>query len=103
MLLAFVDESDRGDFRCFAAVVASESTTKELTDRLNAIVRQASADFGVAPTAEIHGHPLFHGKDDWKDVGPRARAGIHEKVVDAILATDATILLRSVSEGRLLQ
>lgn len=101
MLLAFVDESDRGDFRCFAAVVASESTTKELTDSLNAIVRQASVDFGVAPTAEIHGHPLFHGKDDWKDVGPRARAGIHEKVVDAILATDAAILLRSVSEGRL--
>jgi len=101
MLLAFVDESDRGDFRCFAAVVASETTTKKLTDSLNAIVRQASVDFGVAPTAEIHGHPLFHGKDDWKNVGPRARAGIHEKVVDAILATDATILLRSVSEGRL--
>lgn len=103
MLLAFVDESDRGDFRCFAAVVASDSTTKALTDSLNAIVRQASIDYGVSRTAEIHGHPLFHGKDDWKDVGPRARAGIHEKVVDAILATDATILLRSVSEARLHQ
>lgn len=85
MLLAFVDESDRGDFRCFAAVVGDEHATKALTDRLNAIVRQASVDFGVPRTSEIHGHPLFHGKDDWKDVGARARAGIHEKVIDAIL------------------
>jgi hypothetical protein len=101
VLLAFVDESDRGDFRCFAAVVANEIATKELTDRLNAIVRQASVDFGVPTTSEIHGHPLFHGKDDWKGVGPRARARVHEKVVDAILDTDVSILLRSVSEERL--
>ena len=101
MLLAFVDESDRGDFRCFAAVVGDEHATKALTDRLNAIVRQASVDFGVPRTSEIHGHPLFHGKDDWKDVGARARAGIHEKVIDAILECNVTIPLRSVSEERL--
>lgn len=100
-MLAFVDESDRGDFRCFAAVVAKDVATKELTDRLNAIVRQASVDYGISATSEIHGHPLFHGKDDWKDVGARARAGIHEKVIDAVLDTDVTILLRSVSESRL--
>lgn len=46
---------------------------------------------------------LFHGKEDWKDVGARARAGLHEKVIDEILATDLTILLRSVSEERLLR
>lgn len=103
MLLAFVDESDRGDFRCFAAVVANELATKNLTDRLNGIVLQASVDFTVARTAEIHGHPLFHGKDDWKGVGARARAGLHEKVIDAIIESDVTILLRSVSEQRLRQ
>lgn len=86
MLLAFVDESDRGDFRCFAAVVANEVATKELTDRLNEIVRQASVDYGIPSTSELHGHPLFHGKEDWKDVGPRARAGIHEKVMDRMWA-----------------
>jgi hypothetical protein len=103
VLLAFVDESDHGDFRCFAAVVADEVATKELTDRLSAIVHQASVDYGIPVTAEIHGHPLFHGKEDWKAVGHRARAGIHEKVIDAILDTDVTILLRSVSEARLRQ
>jgi hypothetical protein len=59
--VAFVDESDRRDFRCFAAVVADEIATKNLTDRLNAIVRQASVDYGRPRTSEIHGHPLFHG------------------------------------------
>lgn len=103
MLLAFVDESDHGDFRCFAAVVADEVATKDLTDRLNRLVRQASVDFGVPQTAEIHGHPLFHGKDDWKGVGARARAGLHEKVIDAVIGADVTILLRSVSEQRLRQ
>lgn len=103
MLLAFVDESDRGDFRCFAAVVANALATKDLTTRLNGVVRQASVDYGIAPTSEIHGHPLFHGKDDWKNVGARARASVHEKVIDAILETDVTLLLRSVSEERLLR
>ena len=103
MLLAFVDESDHGHFRCFSAVIADEHATKELTDRLNAVMRRASDDYGVPRTAEIHGHPLFHGKEDWKGVGARARAGLHEKVVDAILATDLTILLRSVDERRLLR
>ncbi|MDP3967207.1 MAG: DUF3800 domain-containing protein [Nocardioides sp.] len=101
MLLAYVDESDHGDFRCFAAVVADEDATKELTDRLNAVVRQASVDFGIPATTEIHGHPLFHGKESWKIVGHRARAGIHERVIDAVLDADVTLLLRSVSERRL--
>lgn len=101
MLLAFVDESDRGDFHGFGAVIADGAATRALTDALNAIVLQASIDFGVSPTAEIHGHPLFHGNEDWSGVGARARARIHEQVIDAILAADVTILLRAVSAARL--
>lgn len=101
MLLAFVDESDRADFRSFSAVIADESATKSLTDDLNAIVRQASVDYGIPPTTEIHGHPMFHGKHEWKGVGARARANLHEKVIDAILDSDVIILLRSVYESRL--
>lgn len=44
------------------------------------------------------GTRCFTGKHGWKNVGAGARAGLHEKVIDAILATDVTILLRSVSE-----
>lgn len=101
VLLAFVDESDRDDFRCFAALIADEFATKDLTARLNAMVRQASIDYGIPLTSEIHGHPLFHGKDDWKGIGARARAGFHERVIDTIVESDVSILLRSVSESRL--
>lgn len=101
MLLCFVDESDHGDFRGFAAVIADEHATKELTDELNRLMIQASVDYGIPAETEIHGHPLFHGKENWKQVGARARANVHEKVIDAIVAADVAILLRSVSERRL--
>ncbi len=101
MLLCFVDESDAGDFHGFAALLADENTTKSLTGELNRIVHQAAVDYGVLPTIEIHAHPLFHGTEGWRGVGARARVYIHERVIDAILAADVTILLRSVSESRL--
>ncbi|WP_454163761.1 DUF3800 domain-containing protein [Gordonia iterans] len=103
MLLAFVDESDHGDFRCFAAVLANEHTTKQLTDRLNELMAQASRDYGIPSTTELHAHPMFHGKEAWAAVGQRARANLHEKVIDAIVAADVTLLLRHVSEQRLLE
>lgn len=46
MLLAFVDESDYADFHCFGAVLAGENATKRLTDQLNALMAQASCDYG---------------------------------------------------------
>ena len=101
MLLAFVDESDHGDFRCFAAVLADEHATKQLTDRLNGLMAQASRDYGIATTTEFHAHPMFHGKEAWESVGQRARANLHEKVIDAIVEADVTLLLRHVSERRL--
>jgi hypothetical protein len=102
VLLCFVDESDRGDFHCFSGLIADEQVTKSLTDVLNQLMLQVSVDYGIDAKTEIHGHPLFHGQEAWKDVGQRARANIHEKVIDAIVAADVTILLRSVSERRLL-
>lgn len=101
MLLAFVDESDQGDFHCFGAVLADENATKQLTDRLNALMMQASRDYGIAATTEFHAHPMFHGKEAWAAVGQRARANLHEKVIDAIVESDVTLLLRHVSRQRL--
>ncbi len=103
MLLCFVDESDRGDFHCFSGLIADEGATKALTSDLNQLMRQVAVDYGIDPKTEIHGHPLFHGREGWRDVGQRARANIHEKVIDAIVAADVTILLRSVSAKRLLE
>ncbi|HEY0638008.1 MAG TPA: DUF3800 domain-containing protein [Pseudonocardiaceae bacterium] len=101
MLLCFVDESDQGDFHGFAAVLADEKATKSLTAALNAIVNQAAVDYGVLQTTELHAHPLFHGRDQWAGAGARARVAIFNKVIDAVVGHEVTILLRSVSESRL--
>lgn len=101
MLLAFVDESNQGDFHGFACVLADEHATKALTADLSRIVRQASVDYGVDSKSEIHGHPLFQGKEDWKGVGVRARVSLFNQIVDAVTGSDVTILLRSVSASRL--
>ncbi|MBT0567690.1 DUF3800 domain-containing protein [Williamsia sp. CHRR-6] len=101
MLLAFVDESDQGDFHCFGAVLADENATKQLTERLNSLMRRACFDYGIPQNTEFHAHPMFHGKDAWQTVGQRARANLHEKVVDAIVESDVSLLLRHVSRKRL--
>jgi len=101
VLLCYVDESNHEDFHGFAAVLADEHATKNLTRNLNKIMRQASVDYGIPPTTEFHAHPMFHGKEAWSTIGVRARVGLFFKVVNAIMAEDIVVLLRSVSAHRL--
>jgi hypothetical protein len=103
VLLCFVDESFKGDFYGFAAVIADEHATKALTHELNAIVNQAAVNWGISATSEIHGYPLFHGKDDWAPIGDRARVAIFQQIVNAIVQADVTILMRAINKGRLEQ
>jgi hypothetical protein len=40
-----------------------------LTAALDDVVHKAAAGFdGVSPTAELHGHDILHGKNDWASV-----------------------------------
>lgn len=102
MLLCYVDESTQGRFHGFAAVLVDEYATKRLTASLNRIMEQASVDYGIPPTTEIHAHPIFHGREAWQDVGNRARVGLFHKIIETIVSEDLTILLRSVDQVRLL-
>lgn len=101
MLLCFVDESFKGDFYGFGAVIADEYATKDLTDRLTRIVNQACVDYGVEQSSEIHGYPLWHGTDDWSGVPVRARAAVLRQTVTAIASSDVTLLMRGVVRSRL--
>lgn len=101
MYLCFVDESNHGDFYGFVAIMADDHATKSIIDRLNQIVDQAAIDYGIDRTTEIHAHPMFHGRGEWKGVGLRARVSIHQKVIEAVLDEDVTILMRSVNAARL--
>lgn len=101
MLLCFVDESHEGDIYAFGAVLADEHATKDLTASLTRIIDQASVDYGIARSAEIHSYPLWHGRDDWDGVPTRARASVFRQTVQAIAASDVTVLMRGVSLSRL--
>ena len=101
MLLCFVDESDQGDFHGFAGLMADEHATKAITDSLNRIVRQIAVDWGIPATTELHGHPVFHGKEDWKHVPTRVRVGVFHKVFEAVVTEDVVILMRWVHAARL--
>lgn len=102
MLLCFVDESNQGDFFGFAGLIADETATRNITLGLNKVVAQLAVDYGIAPTTELHAHPIFHSKEAWKGVPVRACVGAFHKVFDVILAEDVVILLRWVHETRLL-
>lgn len=101
VLLCFVDESFKGDFYGFAGVLADEHATKDLTGRLNRIVAQAAVDFGIDRRTELHGYPMFHGREQWRTLGARARVSVLEKSIDAIVDSNVTILLRRVHARRL--
>lgn len=101
MLLCFVDESNTTDSFGFAGVIADEHATKSLTQQLNTVMNQASVDYAVPRETELHGYPLFHGKEAWSGVGARARVQVFEDAIDRIVAADVTILLRSVSASAL--
>lgn len=102
MLVAYLDESYSKAFLCFAAVIADENAIRMLSNQLDDLMSAATMDFGVRHGAEIHGYPMFHGKDDWAGVGARARVWTFERTIDVILASNATLLFRGTYSDRLL-
>lgn len=104
MLLAYVDESHDAVRYWIAALVVPDAVARPLTHALDDVVAKAAASYdGIAPTTELHGHPLFHGKDDWAPLSPkpRARIGIYHQAFDAIAAHDVKIFIRGVDRARL--
>lgn len=106
MLLAYVDESyDRHKY-WIAALVVPDRVARSLTDELDKVVRTAARSYsGVPMNAELHGHALFHGQDDWAALAgmARARIGVYRQVFDAIAAHDVRILIRGVHVPQLKQ
>ncbi|MCL9666020.1 DUF3800 domain-containing protein [Curtobacterium albidum] len=100
MLLCFVDESFKRDLYGFAGVVVDADRTKWLTGRLNDLVASLG-DYSVPARAEVHAHPVFHGKDVWSALPPRLRVKVFIDVIDAVRHCGATVLLRGVVPQRL--
>jgi hypothetical protein len=106
VLLAYVDESYTDTHYWIAAVVCPETEVQALTDGLDAVVAKAAAGYhDVSSRAELHGHSLFHGKDDWLPLAvmPRARIGVYADALDAIAERNVDIFIRGVDRKRLVE
>jgi hypothetical protein len=98
MLLAYADESYTKSRYWIAAVLCPEDVVFPLTMALDAVVEKAAKAYGTRTGAELHGHPLFQGQDDWASLltKPRARIGIYNDAFDAIAGFDVEIIIRGV-------
>jgi len=106
VLLAYVDESYDRQKYWIAALVVPDRVARQLTDDLDDVVRGAAKSYsGIPVDAELHGHALFHGQDDWTALAgmARARIGIYRQVFDAIAAYDVRIMIRGVHVPQLKQ
>ncbi len=104
MLLCYVDESYNKERYWIAALLCPETEVSSLTEALDAVVTKAAKAYsGVDSKAELHGHSLFHGKDDWAPLAlmPRARIGVYGDAFDAIAAHDVEVIVRGVDIPRL--
>jgi hypothetical protein len=106
VLLAYVDESySQGwDRYWIAALLCPEQVLGPLSEALDDVVAKAASSYsGIGTRAELHGHALLHGKDDWLPLAPmvRARIGVYNDAFAAIGSSDVKIMIRGVHVPRL--
>lgn len=100
MLLTYIDESFTKDRYLIAALIVPDDQAASLGAALKKVVENASWDYpGLSWTAELHGHAIVAGKDDWEPLAPmiRARIGVYGKALQAIADHEVAIILRSVN------
>ena len=97
MLLTYVDESYSRSRYFVVGLAVHHESIRSLEDALHQVVSDATSNLtGVDPGAELHGHPLFHGKDAWHGVPPRRRIGVYNAAFACIAEHDVRIFLRGV-------
>lgn len=98
MFLAYIDESYSSSHYFIAALLVPEDKALNLAGALDEVVANASRNFGTTGTAELHGHRLFQGQEDWEPLRfmPRARIGIYHQAFTSIAANEVKIILRGI-------
>jgi hypothetical protein len=100
VLLGYVDESYDQRRYWIACLLCPQDELNPLTTALDEVVSKAAQAYsGLNPTAELHGHAIFHGKDDWAPLAPmvRARIGVYHDAFAAIGASQAQVIIRGVN------
>ena len=99
MWFAYVDESFNRSQHWVAALLVQHTRVNETARALRDVVDHASAEFGIATTAELHGHDLFHGRGEFAPMKtvPRARIALYSSALRTLADADCWIILRSMS------
>src|SRR5581483_8721891 len=105
MWFAYVDESFNPSQHWVAALLVHHTRVNETARALRDVVDHASAEFGIDPTAELHGHDLFHGTGEFAPMKtvPRARIALYASALQTLVDADCWIILRGVSRPGLLR
>lgn len=85
MLLGYIDESYNDKEYWLTGLMIPSPDALPLQRDLDQVVASAEK-YGVPSSAELHGHPLQHGKDDWEPMRSmvRARIKVYSDALDAI-------------------
>jgi hypothetical protein len=104
VLLAYLDESYTNDFYFIGALIVPEAAARPLTATLDNLMTSTAAAYQViGADAELHAHELVNAKGDWKPMKSmlRARIGIFEAVLRAIVAHDAKFIVEGIDTTKL--
>lgn len=100
MLLAYLDESSSDGHFYIGAMIIHESNARALTSALDGIMNDAAARFPgrVSADMELHAHELVNAKKRWKSMETmlRARIGIFEGAIRAVVASDARMIFEGI-------
>jgi hypothetical protein len=99
-LVALIDESANQHFYRIAALVVHARWIKEYGLALDDVAARASEAYGTPAAAELHGHSLFQGSDDWTALHPRQRIGIYGDGLAAVARYGEAIFIRGVHRPR---
>jgi hypothetical protein len=106
MLLTYVDESFCKECYYVAGLLVPEHEAISLTKALDDVIAKLAADFDELPhTAELHGHDIFQGKNDWEGMKPmlRARIRAYDLALQAIGEHEVKIMIRGVKTKALVE
>jgi hypothetical protein len=106
VLLAYLDESESDGLYCIGALIVPEANARPLTQALDQVMIDTAAKFPQMPaSAELHAHEIVHHKGQWAPMQRmlRARIGVFEAVLEAIVTHDAHLLFEGVDIERLKQ
>jgi hypothetical protein len=104
VLLAYVDESYTTERYYMAAAVVPEASARPLTTALDQVVAKAAVAYGgLDLQAELHAHDLVNARRDWTSLKPalRARIGIYNDAIQALVDHDVHVIVRGVDITRL--